>query len=126
MKKFLQILFFSFVFFIYTAHSAEQAPCDILKSEQVKVDTLIKQMSTDRKGDKKFLNALRSNQKAWLSYVDTQLALQFPGKPGDYGSSYSLCACSVKADLYKQRYAQLQQWVQPQEEGDVCVGSKRH
>lgn len=110
---------------MYTAHSAEQAPCDTFKSEQAKLDTLIKQMSTERKGDKKFLNALNANQKAWISYVDTQLVLQFPGKPGDYGSSYSLCTCSVKADLYKQRYAQLQQWVQLQEEGDVCVGSKR-
>jgi len=59
-----------------------------------------------------FLANLRKAQKAWIAFRDAELDARFPLAAGqspnvEYGSMYSMCYFGAKAELTRQRTAQL-------------------
>ncbi|HET6433812.1 lysozyme inhibitor LprI family protein [Dyella sp.] len=78
-----------------------------------------------------FLARLKTAQRAWLAFRDTELGARFPLAPGQqagvqYGSAFPMCESQQKARLTEQRTAQLRAWLDGVEEGDVCSGSIKH
>ena len=64
------------------------------------------------KDDALFLTQLRKAQEAWIKFRDAELDAKFPLAPGknprvEYGSMYSMCYFSEKAQLTRQRSEQL-------------------
>ena len=77
-----------------------------------------------------FLERLVTAQRAWLAFRDAELQAMYPLAPGEranivYGSSFGMCESGFKAELTRQRTAQLKRWLDGAEEGDICSGSVR-
>ena len=71
-----------------------------------------------------FLKNLKAAQRLWLGFRDAQLAMKFPDRPaGFYGSGLAMCKANYLAELTHARTSQLQEWLNPQIEGDVCAGT---
>lgn len=75
-----------------------------------------------------FLAKLKVAQRAWLGFRDAEMAARFPLASGEqasvrYGSVLPMCESQFKAELTRQRTAQLKAWLDGVEEGDVCSGS---
>ncbi|WEN16500.1 lysozyme inhibitor LprI family protein [Rhodanobacter sp. AS-Z3] len=75
-----------------------------------------------------FLSQLKTAQQAWLVFRDAELAAKFPLAAGEranvqYGSVFPMCESQFKAELTRQRVAQLKVWLDGVEEGEVCSGS---
>jgi uncharacterized protein YecT (DUF1311 family) len=72
-----------------------------------------------------FVQKFEKAQSAWLSYSDAHLDAIFPSAtPSEYGSVYPMCLATLKTELTKTRIAQLRQWSEGIEEGEVCLGSR--
>ncbi|HEY7291937.1 MAG TPA: lysozyme inhibitor LprI family protein [Vicinamibacterales bacterium] len=76
--------------------------------------------------DSAFVLHFKAAQQAWALFRDAHVAAIYPAadKARAYGSTYQLCRLQVLTALTKERTKQLQQWIDPPEEGDVCVGSR--
>jgi uncharacterized protein YecT (DUF1311 family) len=63
---------------------------------------------------------LKRAQAAWEAYRDAQVSAKWPfPDAGLYGSVLAMCVADERAELTKQRVAQLRAMLKP-EEGDVC------
>jgi len=79
------------------------------------------------KEDPLFLAKFEMAQEAWRKFADAQFQMVYPAedKSFEYGSVYPMCACSEMAAAIRDRVRQLQPWLKPVQEGDVCpVGSR--
>lgn len=79
--------------------------------------------------DPETLRKIRSAQEAWLAFRQAHVAAIFPkaGTPearSEYGSSFGMCLGLESAKLTGARIAQLREWAEGIEEGDVCAGSR--
>lgn len=100
------------------------------------MDAAERQMNTlyaivlDRfRGDPETLGKIRAAQQAWLAFRQAHAEAVFPkaGTPDAqfvYGSSLPMCWASVTAGLTGPRIAQLREWADGVEEGDLCAGSR--
>lgn len=71
-----------------------------------------------------FLKYLKTAQRLWVQFRDAQLAMKFPDRePGFYGSVLPMCKSNYLAELTVDRTKQLEEWLKPRTEGDVCSGS---
>ncbi len=82
------------------------------------------------KTDGLFIEKIKQAQRAWVVFRDAQIASLYPLKPNDnpnqkYGSVYPMCRCHALARITRQRTAELREWINGVEEGDVCAGSIR-
>ncbi|MFI3199800.1 MAG: lysozyme inhibitor LprI family protein [Methylococcaceae bacterium] len=75
--------------------------------------------------DSIFLEKLKMSQLGWIKHRDADIELQYPHseEPGYYGSALSMCVSGYKTKLTMQRVEFLKQWLNGEEEGDVCQGS---
>ncbi|HEX4842544.1 MAG TPA: lysozyme inhibitor LprI family protein [Limnobacter sp.] len=100
--------------------------CAELRATNAEMATVIASIKQKKQGDAAFLRAMASSQKAWQKHVQAELAMQFPSSNlANYGSVLPMCQCVSALGLTQARVATLKQWLEPLEEGDVCVGSKR-
>lgn len=100
--------------------------CRELKSAKVEMTQVLASIKKKKQGDAAFLKALVNSQQAWRKHVQAELVMQFPSSNSvEYGSVLPMCQCASQLDLTQERIATLQQWLEPVEEGDVCLGSKR-
>jgi len=79
------------------------------------------------KDDPLFLAKFEMAQEAWRKFADTQFQMAYPAedKSFEYGSVCPMCACSEMAAAIRDRVRQLQPWLKPVKEGEVCpVGSR--
>ena len=73
-----------------------------------------------------FLVPFKASQVAWLRFRDAQAEALYPATAaGRRGSAAPMCRCTTLADLTTARNAQLKQWVEGKEEGDVCGNTIR-
>ena len=74
--------------------------------------------------NKSFIKNLKLAQLSWIKFRDAQLAMKFPdASTSHYGSVITMCEDYYLAELTEDRIKQLQDWLKPHEEGDVCLGS---
>ena len=78
------------------------------------------------KDDLLFLAKFEVAQDAWRKFADAQFQMVYPAgdKEFEYGSVYPMCACSEMTAAIRDRTEQLQDWLKPIQEGDVCQGSR--
>ena len=73
-----------------------------------------------------FLAPFKASQVAWLRFRDAQAEALYPAaEAGRRGSAAPMCRCNTLAELTTARNAQLKQWVEGKEEGDVCGSTIR-
>ena len=76
--------------------------------------------------DYEFIEALRSSQRNWIKFRDSEVKMKYPKEDRlYYGSSYRMCVNYYLAELTSKRIKTLNQWIDGTEEGDVCSGSIR-
>jgi uncharacterized protein YecT (DUF1311 family) len=81
--------------------------------------------SKNPEADPAFVQKLEKAQSAWIAYRDAHLDAIFPSiTPNEYGSVQPMCIATIKTELTRSRIAQLRQWSEGIEEGDVCLGSR--
>ena len=99
--------------------------CAEYKHADARLNAIYRQILTKHKKDLQFIAKFKKAQRAWLKFRDAHLEAIFPApnKQEEYGSNFSMCACSEMVMLANQRIAQLQQWL-ADNEGDVCAGSR--
>lgn len=69
--------------------------------------------------DAPFLASFEDAQKTWLRYRDAEVAFLVAENRG----ADPACAARAVAPVVRARTTQIEQWLKPQEEGDVCAGS---
>ena len=74
--------------------------------------------------DPTFLDALRTSQRNWITFRDSELKMKYPNsEPGWYRSTHPLCVSYYMAELTNERTLKLNTWLTGLEEGDICSGS---
>ena len=73
--------------------------------------------------DTAFIFKLRISQRIWIQFREAELNMKYPRNPMDYGSVWPMCFASYKEQLTRDRIKTLKQWLDGEEEGDVCNGS---
>ncbi len=102
--------------------------CDKYKKADAELNKTYRQILTEYKDDKLFLQKLKSAQNAWIKFRDASLEARFPLKPNEnanqkFGSVYPMCRCFVLTEITEKRTEELKLWTEGIEEGDVCTGS---
>lgn len=71
-----------------------------------------------------FIKNMKAAQKLWIQFRDAQLAMLYPERSqGYYGSDLPLCQENYLAQLTNARVKELEEWLKPPSEGDVCSGT---
>ena len=72
-----------------------------------------------------FIKALRESQSLWIKFRSAEINMMFPGANGPkfYGSAYPMCTNLVAEGITKKRIAQLNKWLKPASDEDICTGS---
>jgi len=112
-----------------TVQAQTQAEMNKRASEEYqKADTelnrIYQQIITEYADDPTFLEALRTSQRNWIVFRDSELKMKYPARePGWYGSIHPMCVSFYMAELTMQRTANLKAWLTTMDEGDACEGS---
>ncbi len=100
--------------------------CARYQQADTEMNQAYSQVLKDYAADALFLAKFRAAQRAWLAFRDAHLAAVYPkSAPGAYGSVNAACRCGILAQLTNERTAQLRDWLEGTQEGDVCAGSIR-
>ncbi|WP_341238303.1 lysozyme inhibitor LprI family protein [uncultured Limnobacter sp.] len=111
---------------VFANNAIEENFCAELKGAKAEMQETLSKIQQKKVNDSALLTALSHSQKQWTKYVDAELVMQFPSQSFiEYGSVLPMCQCVTRLGLTQERIASLKQWIEPVEEGDVCVGSKR-
>jgi uncharacterized protein YecT (DUF1311 family) len=75
-----------------------------------------------------FIEKMKAAERAWIVFRDAELEARYPVKPGEqptftYGSVWPSCLAEERMALTRKRTAELTQWLEDPEQGDVCAGS---
>ena len=104
--------------------------CEGQKLEQAEreMDAVLAQITREYADEPLFLEKLRVAQARWNDWVEAEMDAKYPVAEGDdprhaYGSVYPMVWSQHRADLVRQRTAQLQVWIDGIPEGDVAAGS---
>ena len=113
--------------FAQTQAELTQSSCDKLKDADKNLNATYQQVLKEYAKDKAFISKLKEAQRAWVKYRDAHLSSVWPeqDKQAMYGSSYPMCSCEEALTLTTERVAHLKEWLAPDNEGNVCAGSKK-
>lgn len=102
----------------------EQA-CAAYKKADAEMNKVYRQILSENRVDKLFLQKMRAAQRAWLAFRDAHLEALYPAadKRAAYGTVNPMCQCMELEKLTNERVTVLRQWVDGIDEGDVCGGS---
>lgn len=96
------------------------------KKADAELNKVYQQIMQEYSDDPTFLDALRTSQRNWITFRDSELKMKYPNRqPGWYGSIHPLCVSYYMAELTNERTAKLNSWLTGIEEGDACSGSTR-
>jgi uncharacterized protein YecT (DUF1311 family) len=106
------------------AHMNEVS-CDHLSAAQKRMQSRLAAIRKRYVSDTAFLAKLDTAQRAWQRYADAELNAYYPSaNRGEYGSVFPACFCEEKAGLILERVKELEVWLAPREDGNVCKGSR--
>lgn len=100
------------------------AGSDFQKADD-ELNALYKQILSEYADDPEFIQKFKDAQRAWIKFRDAEIEALFPHSKEDhyYGSVYPMCNRNRMTMLTNERIAQLKEWSEKTEEGDVCSGS---
>jgi len=108
------------------AHMNEVS-CDHLSAAQKRMQSRLAAIRKRYASDTAFLVKFEAAQRAWQRYADAELDAYYPSAnthPGEYGSVFTACFCEENAGLILARVKELEVWLAPEEDGNVCKGSR--
>ncbi len=107
-----------------TQAAMNQEASETYKSADAELNRVYQQIKKEYADDPAFLDALRTSQRNWITFRDSELKLKYPDRePGWYGSVQPMCESYYLAELTNERTAKLKTWLTGIEEGDACAGS---
>ena len=106
-----------------TSEMREQAD-QSYKTADAELNGVYQQILKEYSDDTIFLEALRTSQRNWIKFRDSELKMKYPERePGWYGSIHPICISYYLAGLTIERTEGLKEWLTRTEEGDVCSGT---
>ena len=76
------------------------------------------------KSDSVFIKTLKTSQRLWVQFRDTEMEMMYPSRePGYYGSIHPMCWSIYKTELTTERTKKLRLWLVGRKEGDSCSPS---
>lgn len=121
---------FLIIFFIAgTAKCQPQTEMNKVAAENYRMadaelNKVYQQIIKDYADDPTFLKALRTSQRNWIKFRDSELKMKYPDRePGWYGSIQPMCVSTYMTELTNERTTKLRTWLTGIEEGDACAGS---
>ena len=130
-KNIILLILFN-LFLIHTIHSQtirqlESQAVNEYREIDEDLNIVYKKILLIYADDYEFIEALRSSQRNWIKFRDSEVKMKYPkeDKGFYYGSSYRMCVNYYLAELTSKRIKTLNQWLDGTEEGDVCSGSVR-
>jgi uncharacterized protein YecT (DUF1311 family) len=121
----LIVLCFSYLS-IFSQSQAEmnEKANEAFKKADKELNEIYKTILTDYKSDTLFIKNLKSSQRIWITFRDTELKVKYPEtEAGYYGCVYPMCVSIYLEQLTLDRIKTLKVWIDGIEEGDVCTGS---
>lgn len=111
-----------------TQQDTNQCAASQLTAADDEMDRLYRAILDQYKDDQGFLSKLQAAQQAWLAFRNAELEARFPApdKQSEYGSVYPMCSSLFLVRRTRERIAQLREWLDGVEEGEVCAGSVRY
>lgn len=96
------------------------------KKADIELNEVYNQILTEYEDDQPFIDALKTSQRNWITFRDSELKMKYPVRPvGWYGSIHSMCIAMYKEELTRTRIETLRNWLDSVDEGDACEGSIR-
>lgn len=130
-KNIILLILFN-LFLIHTIHSQTMRQLEAQAVNEYReidedLNIVYKKILLMYDDDYEFIEALRSSQRNWIKFRDSEVKMKYPkeDKGFYYGSSYRMCVNYYLAELTSKRIKTLNQWIDGTEEGDVCSGSIR-
>ena len=110
-----------------TSEMKEQA-AQSYKTADAELNGVYQQILKEYSDDTVFLEALRTSQRNWIKFRDSELKMKYPdrGSSGWYGSIHPLCISNYLAELTESRTERLKVRITGIEEGDVCSGTVKN
>ena len=94
------------------------------KKADSELNRVYQQIIKEYAEDPTFLEALRTSQRNWITFRDSELKMKYPDRePAWYGSIHPMCVSIYMAELTNERTNKLMTWVKGIEEGDACAGT---
>lgn len=128
MRHLFATIFLSF-FIAGTGNCQTQAEMNKEASEDYKksdaeLNKVYQQIIKEYADDPTFLDALRTSQRNWITFRDSELKMKYPDREaGWYGSIQPMCVSYYMAKLTNERTTKIKSWLTGIEEGDACAGS---
>ena len=97
--------------------------CGGYHKADTEMNKVYRQILSEYKQDKIFMQKFKAAQRAWVAFRDAHLAAIYSDPHP--GTIDSMCRCLKLTELTKERTKVLHQWIEGIEEGDVCAGSIR-
>ncbi|MCW5200015.1 DUF1311 domain-containing protein [Desulfobulbus sp. F1] len=95
------------------------------KEVDKKLNALYQEILTEYADDQKFIEKLKTAQRAWLLFRDAEMEALYPCQKENhcyYGSMFPMCYSLRLASLTVDRIEQLEKWTET-EESENCRGS---
>lgn len=101
----------------------EQAATE-LKNADAELNRIYKLIIEHNSADAEFVRNTKNTQRIWIQLRDAQMKMKYPDrKDGYYGSVYPMCRYTYLTSLTNERIKTLKEWLDGEEEGDVCRGT---
>jgi uncharacterized protein YecT (DUF1311 family) len=126
MKYILSLVFCFFWFFGFSQTQAElnTMQYDSYKKTDKKLNEVYQAILKAYKSDTEFIKNLRTSQRIWITFRDSEVKVKYPDREdGYYGSIHPLCISLYLEELTLDRISTLNLWLKGSEEGDACSGS---
>ena len=97
---------------------------DSLQKADNELNAVYKKILADYLDDTVFIKNLKVSQRLWIQFRDAEMNTKYPERQaGYYGSVYPMCWSMYKEQLTRERIKTLRQWLDGDDEGDVCDGA---
>jgi len=107
-----------------TTFEMKEQAAQSYKTADAELNGVYQQILKEYSDDTIFIEALRTSQRNWIKFRDTELKMKYPERgPGWYGSLHPTCISYYLAELTNERTEGLKIWLIGTEEGDVCSGT---
>jgi len=92
------------------------------KKQDRELNKIYKQILNEYSADTVFIKNLKSSQKIWIQFRNSEIKMRYPGI--DYaGTATSMCQAQLMEEITKARIKTLKVWLIRITEGDVCSGT---
>ncbi len=95
----------------------------MFEKKDKELNDVYQKLLSNYKNDTIFLNSLRTAQRIWLKFRDSQLRMKYPVRSNEQATVFGICEYNYLQKLTSGRIMELKEWLEGVEEGDICAGS---